>query len=979
MNRSKIMRPGKTAAGAIVVLFSAVVLFTGFHLYQDQARIVRHHHAQTIQSVAALKAQLIQNWRTERMDDARMNSTGILRTMVNEMMASESGPEAPQRAMILDRMRFFVEHERLKNMILTDLEGNLLISVNPQLKTLPEDVLPLVQRIRETETIVFDEINLCSVGHTIHVDVGGPVLDAQGRPIACLILRSDPKDWLFPMLAAWPGTSPSAETALFRIEDGQVVSLCNLKYRSEAPLAHKQRIEDNDLIRRYLNQAKEGLYEGLDYRWVHVLADIRPIVGSDWILMTKMDVDEVYSEVHDRGMVIALVCLALIVIAIIAAALTLHRIERGHLQALIREERLLRKANEEIRAAFYGIGDGVITTDVEGNVVRMNPVAETLTGWTEAEAVGRPLTEIFHIVNETTRQKVENPVYEVLATGVIVGLANHTALIARDGTERPIADSGAPIRDEDGKVTGVVLVFRDQTQERTYLKTLQQNEARLRAILDAVADPIIVYDSEARPQFINPAFTKVLGWNFDEIVGGATPWIPEDQQAGFHEKRTEMFETGITLRFETQRKNRDGRTLDMLACYAPFYDADGNPTGFVACLTDLTRIKEMEREVRQAQKMEAIGALAAGIAHDFNNILFPISGLTQMCLWDAPKESAMQQNLQKIFESTQRAADLVQQILTFSRRAEIRKTPVILQPIIKEVFKLTRSTIPANIDMQLDVQPELIRVMADPTQLHQVMMNLITNAYHAVEHTGGSIRLELMEARLEKNRTIGGPSLPPGRYALIRVSDTGCGIDPAILDKIFEPYFTTKPHGKGTGLGLAVVHGIVTELGGDIRCESWLGNGTTFHVYLPLLVAQEEAASEPSAKPLDVPGGTERILLVDDEKPIIDMEQRMLERLGYTVEAFLDSEEALVHFTADPKRYDLIISDLSLPKMMGEELAKQALSLRPDIPIIICTGFTDRIGEQKAKAIGIRALAPKPLTVEKLAVLIRKVLEETSS
>ncbi|WP_051328475.1 hybrid sensor histidine kinase/response regulator [Desulfatirhabdium butyrativorans] len=975
MNRSEKMRQGRMAAGAIVVLFSAIVLFTGFHFYQDEKRVVRHHHAETIQSVAAMKAQLIQNWRTERLDDARMNSSGILRMLINEMMATGGGPQALQRAMILDRMQFFVTNEHLKNMILTDPEGNLLISVNPEMKTLPEDVLPLVRRIRETETIVFDEINLCSVGHTIHVDVGVPVLNSEGRPIACLILRSDPKDWLFPMLAAWPGTSPSAETALFRIEEGQVVSLCNLKYRSEAPLSHKQRIEENDLIRRYLEQAKEGLYEGLDYRRVAVLADIRPIAGSDWILVTKIDAEEVYSEVRDRGVVIAFVCLGLIVIAVITAALTLHRIERQHLQALIREERLRRKASEEIRAAFYGIGDGVITTDVDGKVVRMNPVAEALTGWAEAEAIGKPLTEIFHIVNETTRQKVENPVFEVLAKGTIVGLANHTVLIAKDGTERPIADSGAPIRDEDGVITGVVLVFRDQTKEREHLKTLQQNEARLRAIFDAVADPLIVYDEEAKPQYVNPAFTKLFGWQLEEISGRPIPFIPEEEREFHRQKRMEMFETGASVRFETRRITKDGKTLEMIASASAFFDADGKPLGFISSLTDITRIKEMEREIRQAQKMEAIGALAAGIAHDFNNILFPISGLTQMCLWDAPKGSALQQNLQKIYESTQRAADLVQQILAFSRRAEIRKTPVILQPIVKEVFKLTRSTIPANIEMQLDVQPQTIRVMADPTQLHQVMMNLITNAYHAVEKTGGSIRLELMEARLEKNRMIGGPSLPPGRYALIRVSDTGCGIDPAIMEKIFEPYFTTKPQGKGTGLGLAVVHGIVTELGGDIRCESWLGNGTTFHVYLPLLVEPKEEVPEPSAKPVEVPGGTERILLVDDEKPIIDMGQRMLERLGYTVDAFLDSEEALAQFTADPQRYDLIISDLSLPKMTGEQLAKRVLALRPEIPIIICTGFTERIGEQKAKEMGIRALAPKPLAVEKLAVLIRKVLE----
>lgn len=974
MSSSTLNRSARLTACWIVIVFSAAVVFMGFHLYRSNVRLLYDHHAHNLKSIASMKAQLISNWRKERLDDARMNSTGILRLLVNDMLAWGS-TDAQQQSMVLDRMRFFVEHEHLKNMMLTDPQGRLLLAVNPDMKTLPEDVLPLVHKVIETNDIVFDEINLCSVGKTLHIDVAGPIRNESGEPIAVLVLRSDPNDWLYPMLAQWPGHGDSGETLLFWIEDGQFSFLCHLKFRGDAPLTYRKPIGESELVQSYVQAGRPDVYEGKDYRNIPVLADIRPIEGSSWMLITKIDRNEIEAETVSRGRGIALVCLGIIVLAAVLAALTVHRLERRELESHLREERLRRKANEEIRAAFYGIGDGVIMTDTEGKVVRMNPVAETLTGWTEVEALGKPLTEIFHIVNEQTRLEVPNPVAEVLAKGIVVGLANHTLLIARDGTERPIADSGAPIRDEDGGITGVVLVFRDQTAERAHLNTLQQNESRLRAIFDAVADPVVVYDVEARPQFINPAFTKLFGWRFEEIVESPPPWIPKEYREAFQEKRLEMFDKRSALRFQTQRITRDGKILDIVASYAPFFDTDGKPLGFVASLTDITRIKEMEREIQQAQKMEAIGALAAGIAHDFNNILFPISGLAQISLWDAPQGSALRQNLEKIYDATRRAADLVQQILTFSRRAEIKKTPVILQPIVKEIFKLTRSTIPANIEMELDVEPTTLRVMGDATQLHQVLMNLITNAYHAVEKNGGGIRVELMEARLEKDRSIGGPNLPPGRYALIRVSDTGAGIDPAILDKIFEPYFTTKPQGKGTGLGLAVVHGIVTELGGDIRCESWLGNGTTFHVYLPLLLDSQDHATTPADPQINIPGGTERILLVDDEKPIIDMESRVLERLGYKVDAFTSSPEALRRFEADPNAYDLVITDMSMPKVTGEVLARRILAIRPDIPVLLCTGYTELIREERARAMGIFAVLPKPLAVEILARTIRRAVE----
>lgn len=759
----------------------------------------------------------------------------------------------------------------------------------------------------------------------------------------------------------------------------------------------------------------------------------------------------------------------------------------------IQRERRLRQTKQQLDITLHSIADGIIAVDTESRVEMMNPAAEVLTGWSRDEAVGKPMADVFRILHTETREPVENPVDIVLQKGTVVGLGNHTSLIAKDGTERNIADSAAPIRNEEGRVEGVVLVFRDVTEEyrlqqelvrseenyrrifedhaavkliidpkdgrivnanhaaaafygwsidelkrmriqdintsspseiqaemersrgshRIYFefkhrladgsirdvavysssilmkegemlhsilhditdrKRLEEeqktDQQRIRAILNAAADPIVVYDTEGCPVFINPAFSRVFGWTLEELAGSRIPYVPEDQQEATSQKIREMIETGIEVNMETRRLTKKGEELNVLVSAAPMRTAQGKTLGFVACLTDITRIKQMEKEIREAQKMEAIGALAAGIAHDFNNILFPISGLAQMSLWDAPQGSALQQNLEKIYDATRRAADLVQQILSFSRKSDIQRSPVILQPVVKEVFKLTRSSIPADIAMTLELAPETIRVMGDATQIHQILMNLITNAFHAVETDQGSIHISLAETTLESERVLNSGTLPAGRYALITVSDTGQGIDGAIIDKIFEPYFTTKPKGKGTGLGLAVVRGIVTELGGWIDCTSQVGSGTTFRIFLPLLEKRKETVAVQSAV-VGVPTGTERILLVDDEKPIIDMERRMFERLGYKVTTFTSSEEALRRFEENPNDFDVVLTDMSMPKPTGIQMAQRMLALRPDIPIILCTGYSDMIDIDEIKAFGIREVAPKPLDVEKLAVMIR--------
>jgi len=392
----------------------------------------------------------------------------------------------------------------------------------------------------------------------------------------------------------------------------------------------------------------------------------------------------------------------------------------------------------------------------------------------------------------------------------------------------------------------------------------------------------------------------------------------------------------------------------------------------VGISTDVTEQKRLSEFVQHAQKMESIGNLAGGIAHDFNNILFPILGMSELLLEDMPADSLEHEKIRHILKAAERGSNLVQQILAFSRLSEHKMIPLGIQQVLKEALALIRSSIPTNIEISQNISKNCGLINGDPSQIHQVVMNLITNAYHAVEENGGSIAVNLREISSElENPPM--PSLRPGRYANLSVLDTGCGIDPDHLEKIFEPYFTTKPQGKGTGFGLAVAYGIIKEHGGGIRVQSEPGKGSVFDVYLPLLKTVSEDESVVISQKF--PTGTERILIVDDENAVIQVEKQLLERLGYVVIPFTDNEGALSTFSSAPDNFDLVITDMAMPKMTGLEFAGKLVSIRPDIPVILCTGFSERIRERNIKHLPIKAFLKKPISKAHLANTVRDVLD----
>ena len=496
---------------------------------------------------------------------------------------------------------------------------------------------------------------------------------------------------------------------------------------------------------------------------------------------------------------------------------------------------------------------------------------------------------------------------------------------------------------------------------------LQESENKYRSMMEAMNDAVYICSSDFKIEYMNPAMIKKTGQNalgtscFKAIFGldKKCSWCPYDKIQ--HRK---------SLAFDIVRPHGK-RTYHVSS--AAIIHRDGTNSTLVV-LRDTTELKNLEAQLIQAQKMESIGTLAAGIAHDFNNILFAIIGYTEMSLQNIPVDSKLGKNLNKVIQASERAKDLVKQILTFSRKSEEERKPVTGHLIVNEVLKLLRSSLPATIQIRQQIEISNDTVWADSTQMYQILMNLCTNASHAMMEKGGILQVNLENVELDLKFTSLYPDITPGSYLKLTVSDTGQGMPGDVLARIFEPYFTTKEKGSGTGLGMAVVHGIVKSHNGIIKAESEQGKGSSFYIYLPI-IDNKKKSEKKSDKPLLT--GNERILFVDDEDILVDLGKQLLTRLGYEVVAMTSSVEALELFRKKPDQFDLVITDMTMPDMSGDRLAKELKKIRADVPIIICTGYNSGISEYKANAMGIRAFIMKPLTMKDLSVIVRKVLDKT--
>jgi PAS domain S-box-containing protein len=506
----------------------------------------------------------------------------------------------------------------------------------------------------------------------------------------------------------------------------------------------------------------------------------------------------------------------------------------------------------------------------------------------------------------------------------------------------------------------------------------KHSEKFVKGILEGMEEGLLVVAPDYRIITANRAYARRVKMPLEKIIGQHCHTVSHQRErpgGESDEKRAVqlVLASGRSQEVLHQHWDQTNHPVQALIKGYPMKDSRGEITSVILIINDQTEQRRLEDQLRQAQKMEAVGTLAGGIAHDFNNILAAIIGYTQLACQELPSESAPRQDLQESLKAASRAKDLVKQILTFSRQTDQERSPLALGPIVKEGLQLLRASLPVTIDIHPHLAEDLKPVAADPTQIHQVLVNLCANAAQAMASGSGKLEITLQQVAIKKGEIASHPDLRPGSYVKLSVGDNGTGMPSSIKKRIFEPYFTTKEKEKGTGLGLAVVHGIVKSHQGAIEVESEPGIGSVFHVYLPVI---EEVLPAPDSQPLQkMPAGQETILLIEDEAPLLKVLQRLLTSLGYRVVACTDSTEAVTIFTREPARFDLVITDMTMPKMAGDELSARILALRPAMPIILCTGYSEQMSMDKAAELGIRKFVYKPVELTELAAMVREVLD----
>jgi len=1344
---------------AIMAVAAVVIMAPAYVVFRDYRTEYREEVETQLRSVADLKVDQIREWRDERIRDAEAFYGNRVFAGLVEAALYQGDQEAA--AQLRDWLAPIASTFQYRRIAILDSTGVSRIEVpvpGPGTERSPHSAED-AKRAMASGRVALEGFHRDSPDGPVHLTVLAPLMDSRGGALGAVAIRVDPATYLYPLLSRWPVFSRTAEALLVRRDGDDALFLNNLRFDDSAALRLRIPLANTDLPAARAILGEEGIVEGIDYRGERVIAAVRAIPDSDWRLVVRVDTEEALGPMRQELQWAIARVMALFVVLVMALGFLWQRREKLHLK-----EKLLERQRD--RTLLQSIGDAVIATDPDGRVEMMNPVAETLTGWSEEEAVGRPLIEVFRIVNEETREPVENPVAEIIRSGLVVGLANSTILIARDGTERPIADSGAPVVDDEGQISGVILVFRDQTSEREgsrrlqeaveqsqlYLdvagvmivvldgegrvrvinrrgteilgcpaeeilgeiwfdrfipeanretvrelhahtmageaeesttarnpvldnngeeriiewrntvirdadgqvirtvssgqdvteriradQTLRRSEARYRNLFNSIRDAILVAGTDRKIIGCNSAFTDLFGYEESEILGQPTSMIyesdeefvamgrelqaniadpnfvqtiryrtktggvfpgetnafyltdslgevvgfiglirditereaavqaleeseqryrllfetapvgiyhtrsdgtalsvngtmakilgydaPEEAVAHFtdlgsqlyirEERRDEFIErlreVGVVENFEYEARHRNGTTIwlqmnarvardnqdgtfdiagfawditerkrveaailrertmlerteklahigsweldaatgevtwspelfrifqrdpeqgpvpfgqnselfppedaerlleavhaaiendesydmeiravrqdgEIRYCRArgfPEHDPDGAARlhGFIEDITALKlkerREQELEAQLTQAQKMEAVGRLAGGVAHDFNNMLSVILGHVELAQEHLDPDHALRPDLDQVRQAAESSAALTRQLLAFAREQVATPVTVDLNETVEGMIKMLRRLIGEDIELRWNPGDDVWPVRIDPVQVNQVLANLLVNARDAIEGVG-SITIETQSRTVDAAYTELHADAEAGDYTILTVSDTGHGMDEAVLNKVFEPFFTTKAVGSGTGLGLATVYGIVRQNDGFITVYSEPDQGATFRIHLPRVAGHTPTGAARSSRSPRGVAGTETILVVEDQPAVLGLVEKILGRLGYQVLAAQTPAEALELAGEHAGRIHLLITDVVMPEMNGRQLADRLVAEYPELAVMYMSGYAeDVIAQRGVVEAGVHFLE-KPFTSELLGAAVRRALD----
>ena len=622
------------------------------------------------------------------------------------------------------------------------------------------------------------------------------------------------------------------------------------------------------------------------------------------------------------------------------------------------------------------MADVITTLGMDLNFTYVSPSILNLRGFTVEEAMKQKIDQIMTPESFKRLSKAITEELSLEQTGTadpdrcrIIELEEYK----KDGSTIWVENTASFIRNSDQKPVGMLVISRDITERKRGEEALRESED----FLNRTGDMAQVGGWEVDLETMKVVWTRTTGrvhelphGYFPDLEEAISYYHPEDQD---HVRQCvqRAIESSEPFDFTVRLITAKGRERWVRALGQPIFDS-GSCVRLSGTFQDITERKKAEEALSQSHKMEAIGTLAGGIAHEFNNVLGIILGNAELAMDDVPDWNPAKESLKEIRTASFRAKEVVRQILSFARKTMTSLKPLEINTIVKESLKLMRASIPAMVDIQQKILGKPSTILGDPTEIHQIVINLCTNAAHAVKDTGGVLEVGISEVTLDEKTASRFEDLSAGDFVKLTVKDSGEGIAPEILEKVFEPYFTTKEFGAGSGMGMAVVYGIVKKCEGAIRIDSTVGEGTTVEVLFPKIEVEALAKEK---KEVELPRGNERILLVDDDPSIVTMICQMLERFGYKVTSMTDSTTALERFKSAPDDFDLVITDMSMPKMSGDQLAAELIKVRENVPILLCTGHSDTVDEKKAKEIGVKGFAMKPLDMGKLATAVRAVLD----
>jgi PAS domain S-box-containing protein len=626
-------------------------------------------------------------------------------------------------------------------------------------------------------------------------------------------------------------------------------------------------------------------------------------------------------------------------------------------------EEALRDTERKYRIMSETFPDGVTATDLEGRVTYASKRTLELHGYTNTdELLGM---SAFEFIAPNERERAKKNLQLVMKEGIIRDV--EYVLLRKDGSRFQGELSAALLKNNRSEPIGFLAITRDISLR----KHEQKVHAMLAKAIEQAEEIVTITDKDLIILYANPALEKISSFSKKEVLGKSVKRVFRRRPGISMFNIVKTLDRGKVWKGQLHLKNKSGNDSILYTTVSPVHDSKGNVFSYVFIMRDVTHDQRMEERLRRTEKMEALGTLTGGIAHDFNNILSCIIGFTELALDDAQAETQLNKNLKEIMTAGIRGKELVKQILTFSRQEKQEKILLHLGNLVREILAFLRPSIPASIEIRKDLQSDA-KVMADPTQIQQVLMNLCSNAAHAMDEKGGVLEVRLIDLEINSDSRSKNTDVQPGKYLRLTVSDTGHGIENSIQSRIFDPFFTTKEKGRGTGMGLAVVHKIVESLGGIITVYSRPKKGSTFHVFLP---RAENLTEEKDIMLRPIKGGRERILLVDDEEQIVKFGKVLLERLGYQVTVQINPLKALETFRSQADCFDLIITDMTMPSMNGDKLAKEFMRIQPNIPIILSAGLSTQKAAKKIKSIGVREVVNKPFLKIEIAEAIRRVLD----